>query len=117
MRNFGKISINEGNNMTVNQKIRIMRKERNITTTVLSEKIGISQSSVVRYENGSVKYVPLDLLDKMAEVFGCSVDDLIEGDSRYTQKKTELNQSSYLRMSKIFWSNIGNYQPKKRTQS
>jgi len=73
--------------MTVNQKIRIMRKERNITTTVLSEKIGISQSSVVRYENGSVKYVPLDLLDKMAEVFGCSVDDLIEGDSRYTQKK------------------------------
>jgi DNA-binding Xre family transcriptional regulator len=87
MRNFGKISINEGNNMTVNQKIRIMRKERNITTTVLSEKIGISQSSVVRYENGSVKYVPLDLLDKMAEVFGCSVDDLIEGDSRYTQKK------------------------------
>ena len=73
--------------MTVNQKIRIMRKERNITTTVLSEKIGISQSSAVRYENGSVKYVPLDLLDKMAEVFGCSVDDLIEGDSRYTQKK------------------------------
>lgn len=69
--------MNEGNNMTVNQKIHIMRKERNITTTDLSKKIGISQSSVVRYENGSVKYVPLDLLDKMAEVFPPVCDSVI----------------------------------------
>ena len=73
--------------MTVNQKIRILRKEKNITTTVLAEKIGVSQSSVVRYENGSVKYVPLELLSKIAAVFECSVNDLTDGDSRYTQKK------------------------------
>ncbi len=74
--------------MTVNQKIRIVRKEKNITTTVLAEKLGISQSTVVRYENGSVKYIPLDLLNKMADIFGCSVNDLIDGDFRYSQKKS-----------------------------
>lgn len=74
--------------MTVNQRIRIIRKEKRITTTDLAEKLGISQSSVVRYENGSVKYVPLELLNKMAAVFECSVNDLIEGDSRYSQKKS-----------------------------
>ena len=73
--------------MTVNQKIRIMRKEKRITTTDLAGKLGISQSSIVRYENGSVKYVPLDLLNKMADIFACSVNDLIEGDDRYLQKK------------------------------
>lgn len=73
--------------MTVNQRIRIIRKEKRITTTELAEKLGISQSSIVRYENGSVKYVPIDLLNKMADVFACSVNDLIEGDDRYLQKK------------------------------
>lgn len=73
--------------MTVNQKIRIIRKEKSITTTDLAEKLGISQSTVVRYENGTVKYVPLELLNKMAAVFECSLSDLIEGDSRYSHKK------------------------------
>ena len=77
--------------MTVNQKIRIIRKEKKITTTQLAAELGISQSSIVRYENGSVKYIPLDLLTKMAAVFDCSVNDLIEGDGRYSQKKTRKN--------------------------
>lgn len=71
--------------MTVNQKIRVMRKEKKITTTKLAELLGISQSSIVRYENGSVKYVPLELLTQMADIFECSVNDLTNGDSRYTQ--------------------------------
>ncbi len=75
--------------MTVNQKIRVLRKEKKITTTKLAELIGISQSSVVRYENGSVKYVPLELLSKMAAVFECSLNDLTDGDSRYTQNDSD----------------------------
>ena len=74
--------------MTVNQKIHIVRKEKKITAAVPAEKLGISQSTVVRYENGSVKYIPLDLLNKMADIFGCSVNDLIDGDIRYSQKKS-----------------------------
>ena len=73
--------------MSVNSNIRKIRKEKHITTTKLAEELGISQSSIVRYENGSVKYVPVDLIKKMADIFKCSTDDLIEGDDRYTQKK------------------------------
>ena len=71
--------------MTVNQKIRVIRKEKKITTTRLAELIGVSQSSIVRYENGSVRYVPLELLEKMAAVFGCKTSDLTDGDDRYSQ--------------------------------
>jgi len=79
--------------MSVNQKIRVMRKERNITTTRLAEMLGISQSSIVRYENGSVKYVPQNLLNQMAAIFECPLEELTEGDDRYSQQKD--NKKSY----------------------
>ncbi len=80
--------------MSVNQKIRVMRKKRNITTTRLAEMLGISQSSIVRYENGSVKYVPQELLNQMAAIFECPLEELTEGDDRYSQKK-DSNQKSF----------------------
>ena len=55
LQNFGKIQVNKAGDMTVNQKIHIVRKEKKITAAVPAEKLGISQSTVVRYENGSVK--------------------------------------------------------------
>lgn len=79
--------------MSVNRNIRKIRKERKITTTELAHRLGISQSSVVRYENGSVKYVPLDLINEMAGIFECSVNDLVEGDDRYTQKSVKKSAS------------------------
>ena len=80
--------------MTVNQKLRILRKEKGITTTALAEKIGVSQSSIVRYENGSVRYIPSDVLAKIASVFSCSVFDLTEGDDRYSQPDNMKRASS-----------------------
>ena len=71
--------------MTVNQKLRIIRKEKGITTTRLADMVGVSQSSIVRYENGSVSYIPVSLLEKIAAVLDCSVSQLTEGDIRYSQ--------------------------------
>ena len=73
--------------MTVNQKIRILRKEKNMTISSLAEKVGIYQSLLTRYETGVIPYVPVELIDKLAGVLGCKVSDLIEDDDRYTQKK------------------------------
>lgn len=39
------------------------------------------------YSEVFLKYVPLELLNKMAAVFECSLSDLIEEDSRYSHKK------------------------------
>jgi XRE family transcriptional regulator of biofilm formation len=73
--------------MTVNQKIRILRKEKNMTISSLAEKVGIYQSLLTRYETGIISYVPVELINKIADVLGCKPSDLIEGDERYTQKK------------------------------
>ena len=73
--------------MTVNQKIRIMRKEKNMTISSLAEKVGIYQSLLTRYETGVISYVPVELINRIADVLGCKPSDLVEGDVRYIQKK------------------------------
>jgi transcriptional regulator with XRE-family HTH domain len=73
--------------MTVNQKIRILRKEQNMTVTELAKKVGVFQSVLTRYEKGTIQYVPVDLIQKLADALGCKPDDLTEGDERYSQKK------------------------------
>ena len=80
--------------MTVNQRLRILRKEKGITTTALAEMIGVSQSSIVRYENGSVQYIPADVLGRIASALSCTVYDLTEGDDRYTQSDNKKKSSS-----------------------
>jgi hypothetical protein len=53
---------------SVGARIRALRKERNLTQTELSEKIGILQSDLSRMEKGEYK-VGLDTLFKILGVF------------------------------------------------
>ena len=82
--------------MSVNKSIRIHRKEKNLSTYELAKKIGVSQSCVVRYENGTISFVPVPVLEKMSEVFDCKVSDLTEGDLRYSQGKRKRNTKDSL---------------------
>lgn len=52
----------------VGSRIRELRKERHLTQTELSEKIGIAQSDLSRMEQGEYK-VGLDALFKILQVF------------------------------------------------
>lgn len=52
----------------VGARIRALRKERNLTQTELSEKIGVLQSDLSRMEKGEYK-VGLDTLFKILAVF------------------------------------------------
>lgn len=53
-----------------------MRKERNLSQTDLAERIGVSQKDVSRWESKRVK-PNIDNLKKLAEQFGCSMDDIV----------------------------------------
>lgn len=62
--------------MTSIKKIRELRK---MTQSELAERINISTVSLSRYENG-VRNPRATELSKMAEVLGCSVDELLRDD-------------------------------------
>lgn len=56
-----------------------MRKSAGLTQASAAEKIGVTEASVCMWETG--KTLPrASLLPKVAEVYGCSIDDLYRDD-------------------------------------
>lgn len=80
-------------NMTTIQNIGMqiakLRKENNITQDELAKKLDVSAQAVSKWENGGAP--DLDLLPKIADYFGVSIDYLfgrqIKTDSGFTQKE------------------------------
>jgi transcriptional regulator with XRE-family HTH domain len=66
-------------------RIQELRKQKEMTQNDLSKKIEISMTQLVRYENKGVQ-PPADVLKKIADVFGVSIDYLVNGN---TSEKAE----------------------------
>ena len=58
--------------------IAARRKGIGITQQVLAERIGVTQSCIARWEKG-VTEPPIATLVKLADIFNCTIDELIEG--------------------------------------
>ncbi|HPW63441.1 MAG TPA: helix-turn-helix transcriptional regulator, partial [Cyclobacteriaceae bacterium] len=63
----------------LNENIRILRKRLALTQDQFAQQLGIKRSLVGAYEEGRAE-PRLELLQKMAEVFSISVDQLIGND-------------------------------------
>ena len=70
-------------------RIREYRIKNELTTTELGELVGLSQSSISNFELGK-RSPRIENLEKIADVFGCSINDLIDKEN-YVPK----NQRSY----------------------
>ena len=58
--------------MTTGERIKARRKEIGMTADTLAEKIGVSRSTVFRYENGDIEKIPLDALTPIAAALNTS---------------------------------------------
>jgi transcriptional regulator with XRE-family HTH domain len=57
-------------------RIQELRKNSKLSQTDLADKIGISKSLMIRYENKGVQ-PPADILSKLANIFSTSFDFLM----------------------------------------
>jgi transcriptional regulator with XRE-family HTH domain len=62
--------------VNLNENIRVLRKKLALTQDQFAQQLGIKRSLIGAYEEGRAE-PKLELLQKMAEVFSISVDDLI----------------------------------------
>ena len=76
-------------------RIQELRKQNKLSQVELANKIGVSKSQMIRYENKGVQ-PPADILNKLADVLSTSIDYIINGNSgekaKATLKNTELLQ-------------------------
>ena len=73
-----------GCSMLVKDKISIERKKKGISTTQLAAMIGTTQGTVSRYETGSIKIIPVDMLRKIVESLECDFNEFVCDDPKYS---------------------------------
>lgn len=58
--------------MTVGDRIKKLREDRDMTQVELADKIDASKQTVYKYENNVVTNIPSDTIEKIAKVFNVS---------------------------------------------
>jgi len=82
-----------------------LRRERGMTQAELAARLGVSKSSISMYERGN-REPELDLLERMADLFGVSVNamlgrsepELVNSDPALTEYLEQLRDRPELRM-------------------
>ena len=67
--------------MTLGAKIKEIRIQKNISVDELSSRTGISRATLYRYENASIKKIPVDILEKICSALEIMPADLINENS------------------------------------
>ena len=85
----------------VGKFISVLRKERGLTQEALGEKLGVTNKTVSRWENGN--YMPdIELLVPLGEALGVSVNELLAGerlDDEQFRKQADKNLVKAVRES------------------
>ena len=59
--------------------VKEKRESLNMTQTQLAEAVNVSRSAVASWENGAA-YPRVEILIKLSEIFGCTLDELVKGE-------------------------------------
>lgn len=80
------------------KRIVQLRKQKNMSQTDLAKMVGVSYAQIGRYEIKGAQ-PPAEVLKKIAEVLGTTVDYLVSGDSD-EKARTTLNDAELLQQFK-----------------
>ena len=62
--------------MNIGERIKALRKERNMSVEYVAKALGVSLSTVYRYEDSSIEKLPVSVFDKLCEIFSVTPDVL-----------------------------------------
>lgn len=66
--------------MTTGERIKMLRREHNLTQEELGAKIGVQKAAIQKYEKGTVKNIKRDSLLKLAQILGTTPEYLLGWD-------------------------------------
>lgn len=63
--------------MTIGERIRSLRKERGISVDTIAQKLGVSKTTIYRYEDSTIEKIPLQIFDKICEILNVTAAELM----------------------------------------
>lgn len=89
--------------MDIGERIKLRRKELKLSADVVAEKLGVSRSTIFRYEKGDIEKLPTNILDKIAEILKTSPAFLMGWeDEKNSSIEAIYNQLDEHRKSKVY---------------
>lgn len=88
----------------ISKNIKRLRTEKGITQDSLAERLHITRQAVSSWENDRTQ-PDVDMLEKLSEVFGVSIEELIYGKKRNTT--LELEKANYINTVTVIFSILG----------
>ena len=85
--------------LQINENIRRLRRERNMTQEQLAERLCISTAAVSKWETGST-YPDITLMIPLAQVLGVSLDELMDYNAAKIEAEIESIIAEYHRLSR-----------------
>ena len=84
-------------------RIREYRRKNNLTTTELGEMVDLSSGSISNIENG-ITSPRIEHLEKMADVFGCTINDLLGREERFPRNQRRYDTTTFEPYYKLHYS-------------
>ncbi len=81
----------------IGQKIKQRRKQLNMSADDVANLLNISRSTVFRYENGRIRKVPADILEKLAEILLTTPAYLIGNHDHYIDNTVKFEDNILLK--------------------
>lgn len=79
--------------MTIGERIKKKRKEEKISVEFLAKELGVSCSTIYRYEDSSIEKIPVNVFDKLCRLLNTSPAELMGNEGGVSDKQEMLPQS------------------------
>lgn len=91
--------------MKINEKLRLLRKQHDMTLDDVAKLVGVSRQTIQRYESGVINHIPYDNIVLLAKVFGVHPGVLMGWDASQEQL-IDAPELTKLRMSKKYYEHV-----------
>lgn len=63
--------------MKIGDRIKEFRKSRGLSAEEVADKLGVSLSTLYRYENSTISKIPIDIIEKLCSILGVTTSELM----------------------------------------
>lgn len=91
--------------MRINEKIKSLRKQKDMTLEDVAKKVGVSRQTIQRYESGVISNIPYDSIMRLAKAFNVHPGVLMGWDAAEEQLE-DASTLEQLRMSKEYYEHV-----------
>lgn len=88
--------------MTVGERIKLRRKELKISADEIAKEIGVSRSTIFRYEKGDIEKMPTNVLDSIAKFLKTTPGVLMGWEDNKSDINTIYNKLNYNRKQEVY---------------